>query len=142
MGGGTLERRIRISAGPVTALATLNSSETAARIWETLPITGRANTWGDEIYFSIPVGLEEAADAVEDVEVGDLGYWAPGTALCIFFGPTPVSIGPKPRAASPVNVFGRIVGDAAVFSDVPDGAAVTVEQATGRVEMSQSAAQT
>nr|HID13906.1 hypothetical protein [Anaerolineae bacterium] len=106
--------------------AELNDSPTAQMIWEALPITGRANTWGDEIYFEIPVQAEQAPDARADVEVGELGYWPVGRAFCIFFGPTPVSPGDQPRAASPVNVVGRVLGDATAFRQVDAGATVTL----------------
>lgn len=118
--------RITITAGPVTMEAELNDSHTAHKIWESLPISGRANTWGDEIYFEIPVQAEQAPDARADVEVGELGYWPVGRAFCIFFGPTPVSPGEQPRAASPVNVVGRVLGDATAFRQVDAGAAVTL----------------
>ena len=121
-------RQIKITAGPVAALANLNDSPTADAIWEALPIEGRANTWGDEIYFGIPVSLEASADARETVAVGELGYWPTGNAFCIFFGRTPVSQGDEPRAASPVNVFGRVDGDATVFRQVRSGESVLVER--------------
>ena len=110
--------------------AELNEGPTAQLVWEALPITARANTWGDEIYFEIPVHTEQAADARADVEVGELGYWPVGHAFCIFFGPTPVSSGDKPRAASPVNILGRVLGDATAFRQVPAGAKVTLSKAT------------
>ena len=97
-------RKIRITAGGVTTTATLGETRTADAIWEALPIEGQANTWGDEIYFSIPVQLDEE-NARQVVALGDLGYWPPGVAFCIFFGPTPVSSGDEIRPASPVNVF-------------------------------------
>ena len=121
--------RITIIAGSVTMEAELNDSPTAQLIWEALPITGRANTWGDEIYFDIPVRAEQAPDARADVEVGELGYWPVGSAFCIFFGPTPVSSGEQPRAASPVNVVGRVLGDATAFRKVGAGATVTLRKA-------------
>lgn len=118
--------RIRITAGGVTAEAELNDSPTAQAIGEALPITARANRWGEEIYFRIPVRQELAADARADVSVGELGYWPPGNAFCIFFGRTPASIGDEPRAASPVNPIGHVVGDATVFRQVGDGEVVTL----------------
>ena len=118
--------RITITAGSVTMEAELNDSPTAQMIWESLPITGRANTWGDEVYFEIPVRAEQSPDARADVEVGELGYWPVGRAFCIFFGPTPASSGDQPRAASPVNVVGRVLGDATAFRQVSAGAAVTL----------------
>ncbi len=122
-----MDKRIRIKAGTVAALAELNDTETAQAIWDKLPVKGRANIWGDEIYFSIPVsGVQEKGQ--ELVEVGDLGYWPPGQAFCIFFGPTPMSEGDKPRPASPVTVFGQVIGDAAVFKQVDAGTEVTIEK--------------
>lgn len=118
--------RIRITAGGVTAEAELNDSPTAQAIWEALPITARGNRWGEEIYFRIPVRQQLAADAHADVSVGELGYWPPGNAFCIFFGRTPASIGDEPRAASPVNPIGHVVGDASVFRQVGDGEVVTL----------------
>jgi hypothetical protein len=123
-----MSNRITITAGSVTLEAELNDGPTASAIWEALPITGRANTWGDEIYFAIPVQMPEEPDARADVEVGELGYWPVGNAFCIFFGPTPASDGPEPRAASPVNILGRVLGDATEFRQVPGGAAVTLSR--------------
>lgn len=102
---------------------------TGRAILEALPLESIANVWGDEIYFEIPVQLDPKPDARQDVAVGDLGYWPRGPAFCIFFGPTPVSRGPKPRAYSPVNVFdSELVGDAKDFKSVPDGAQSRVDR--------------
>ncbi len=123
-------RKIEITAGDVQVQAELKETETAQAIWEALPITGRANIWGDEIYFSIPVRLgEEDPQAV--VEMGDLGYWPPGSAFCIFFGPTPASRGDEIRPASPVNVFGKVIGDPKVFKKVKGGTEVVLERVEG-----------
>jgi len=122
-------KQIVISAGSVRAEAVLNDSPTAQQVWEALPIEGRANVWGDEIYFEIPVDEEEALDARAEVEVGELGYWPVGQAFCIFYGPTPVSRGDKPRAYSPVNILGQITGDATVFRAVRGGTTVRIERA-------------
>jgi hypothetical protein len=121
-------RRIRISAAGVTAEAELNATPTADAIWAALPFDATGSTWGNEIYFSIPVRLQEAEDAREVVELGDLGYWAPGQAFCIFYGPTPASVGNEIRPASPVNVFGRISGDATVFKKARGSVRVRVER--------------
>jgi len=119
-------RKIRIKAGSILVTAELNETRTAEAVWQALPIKGEANRWGEEIYFSIPVSLEPE-NAREVVSAGDLGYWPPGTAFCIFFGPTPVSKGQEIRPASPVNVFGKIIGDAKVFRQVASGTKVTIE---------------
>ena len=121
--------KIRIKAGNVEADAVLNDSPTARKIWEALPIEARGNTWGDEIYFAIPVKSSLEKDAKELVEVGDLGYWPSGNAFCIFFGPTPVSRGNEVRPASAVNVIGKIIADAKVFKKVADGVKVRIEKA-------------
>lgn len=120
-------RRIEVTAGRVRAQAELNESQTAQAIWDALPFEGLANTWGDEIYFSIPLMLQLEAGQ-EVVQIGDLGYWPPGKAFCIFFGPTPASTADVVRAASAVSVFGRILGDASVFRNVKDGTPVTVRR--------------
>jgi len=124
-----MEKKIKITAGSVEAAAVLNDSPTAAKIWEALPIEARGNTWGDEIYFAVPVKASLEKDAREVVEVGDLGYWPTGSAFCIFFGPTPVSRGKEVRPASAVNVIGRVTGDAKAFKKVADGARVKIEKA-------------
>jgi len=122
-------RRIRIRAGGILVTAELNETRTAEAIWQALPIKGKANRWGDEIYFSIPVSLEEE-NAREVVSVGDLGYWPPGTAFCLFWGPTPMSRGQEIRPASPVNVFGKVTGDAGVLRQVASGTEITVDRET------------
>jgi len=123
-----MSRKVTIRVENIKASAELNDSETAQEIWKALPIEGNVNMWGDEIYFSIPVKIElENAKAV--VSEGDLGYWPPGTAFCIFFGPTPMSRGDEIRPASPVNVFGRMEGDAKVFKKVTPGAKIIVDKA-------------
>ena len=117
---------IRIVAGEIAVEAELDDSETARAIAAALPLEADGNRWGEEIYFAIPVVRGEEG-ATSDVEVGDLGYWPPGKALAIFFGPTPMSDGPKPVPASDVNPVGRITGDPTVLTAVPDGAGVRVE---------------
>ena len=123
-----MPKKIAIRVENIKADAELNDSKTAQEIWEALPIESNVNTWGDEIYFSIPIkmGAENAKAVVSE---GDLGYWPPGTAFCIFFGPTPVSQGDEIRPASPVNVFGRIIGDSKLFKKVTSGAKIIVEKA-------------
>jgi len=123
------DRRIRIRAGAVTVSATLNDSSTANAVWDALPITGQVQTWGDEIYFSIPVEAAEAPDARPTVDKGAVAYWPPGSALCLFWGPTPMSRGDEIRPASPVNVFGAIEGDPTVLGQAPYGAEIVVERA-------------
>ncbi len=122
------DRRIRIRAGDVTVGAALNDSTTADAVWDALPITGRVQTWGDEIYFPIPVDAEEAPDAAETVDKGAVAYWPPGSALCLFWGPTPMSRGDEIRPASAVNVIGAIDGDPTLLAAIPSGAEIAVER--------------
>ena len=107
--------------------AELYDTPTADLVWDALPITASGSTWGDEIYFRTPVSAEEQ-DAVPTVDMGAVAYWPPGQAICLFFGPTPMSVGDEIRPASPVNVFGRIVGDPTVLKAVSSGADVRVER--------------
>ncbi len=122
------ERRIKITAGSVEAEALLDGGQIARAIWDALPLSAKAETWGDEIYFSILLSLK-AEKPKDVVELGDLGYWPPGHAFCIFFGPTPASRGTEIRPASPVNVFGRLVGDPTLFRTVRSGTTVNVTRA-------------
>jgi len=122
--------RIRIGSkaiGPMEAVITDENPETGNTIWKALPIRGNTNRWGDEIYFSVPVELGEEKGRTE-VEVGSVAYWPPGKALCIFFGPTPVSRHGEPRAYSPVNVFAKIVGDPAAFRKIHDNEEITLQR--------------
>jgi len=119
---------IEISSGELTLQSELNESPTAQEIWKRLPLEGRANTWGDEIYFEIPVVMDQESDARAEVEVGEIGYWPVGQAFCIFFGPTPVSTDERPRAYSPVNVIGQVLGDATLFKLVRDGDLVRIHR--------------
>ena len=123
------DRQVQITALAVTVVASLNDSTTADALWEALPISARAQTWGDEIYFGIPVQAENDDYAEETVELGAVGYWPPGNALCLFFGPTPMSAPGEIRPASAVNVLGMIEGDPTILKTVPNGASITVERA-------------
>jgi len=121
-------KRVKVSAGVVAAHATLNETVAAQRIWDALPLEFRVSTWGDELYGSMPLDVP-LENPQEVVGIGDLAFWPPGHAFCVFFGPTPASVGDEPRAASEVTVFGHIDGDATVFRAVQSGTRVKVEQA-------------
>jgi len=112
----------------VEVSAELNDTDTAEAVWNALPFSASGNTWGDEIYFRIPVAAEPK-DLQEVVDFGDLAYWPPGNAFCIFFGPTPASRGDEIRPASAVAVIGRITGDAAQLRQVSAGTVVTIRAA-------------
>ena len=108
----------------------LSDTSAAQALAAALPITGAAQLWGDEIYFSVPHVVADLDDtATPVVQVGDLGYWPPGKAFCIFFGLTPASVPGEIRPASPVNLVGRITaGDPCCLKLVPAGATVRLEK--------------
>jgi hypothetical protein len=118
--------KITVTVGNLALAAELDDSATGQAIVAALPISATASVWGDEIYFGIPVQMAEAPDAREIVEVGALAYWPPGSALCVFYGPTPASRDQRPRAYSPVNVCGRLLGDAALLRSTRSGARVHI----------------
>lgn len=121
-------KKIRILVNDLKIEAELNETMTAQMIWETLPIEAKANLWGEEIYFAIPVktGLERGSREV--VSAGELGYWPTGHAFCVFFGPTPASRGDEIRAASAVNIIGKVLSDPKLFLKVKDGAKIILEK--------------
>jgi hypothetical protein len=124
-----MEKKIRILVSDLKGEGELNESRTAQLIWEALPIEAKVNLWGEEIYFSIPVKTAQEKGAREVVSSGELGYWPPGTAFCIFFGPTPASRGDEIRAASAVNIIGKVLSDPKIFLKVKDGAKIRLEKA-------------
>ena len=124
-----MERKIRIITGQLKVEAELNDSSTAQSIWDALPIEASNNLWGEEIYFPIPVKAGREKGSREVVSAGELGYWPPGHSFCIFFGPTPASRGDEIRAASAVNIIGKVLSDPKAFLKAKDGAKITLEKA-------------
>ena len=122
-----MERKIIIEFNSLSFEGLLNDSNTSNLIWDSLPINSSVSTWGDEIYFSIPVNDEEE-DAKEVVELGDLGFWPPGNAFCIFFGLTPASSQGEIRPASPVNIIGSINGGLDALKQVNPGESVKISR--------------
>ncbi len=120
-------KKIVIQIGEHSLEAELNDSETALAIWDALPVEGAGQTWGDEIYFRIPVGAEPE-NAKPSVEFGDIGYWPPGKALCIFYGPTPASDGEEIIPASPVNIVGNMISDVSVLKGTSSPGLIRVEK--------------
>lgn len=117
---------ITIEFEKFSVTAEILDTPTAAALQASLPITSEVNRWGEEIYFTTPVKAKLEPGARDVVERGEIGYWPPGKAMAIFFGPTPASRGAECRAASAVNVFARVTGDLKRLSSVPDGSRVTV----------------
>ena len=110
--GGTGPRRIRISVGGISLEAELKSNKTADAVYASLPVDAPCHTWGEEFYFTLPGIKDHRESATTQVKVGDVAVWGAGEVLAIFFGRTPMSVGPDPVPADRVNVVGRILGDA------------------------------
>ena len=121
--------RIQIEFSDFSVRAELMNTPTARVVQQKLPFSSRVNRWGEEIYFSIPVAAELEPEARDVVEKGEIGYWPPGRAMAIFFGPTPASQSNECRAASDVNVFARLEGELTLLSSVSPGAKVSVRMA-------------
>ena len=124
---------IQITAGKLKLQAQLNNCPTAQAILKALPIRAKGKRWGGEIYFTIPVKAQLEPDKTRDVlKAGELGYWPTGSAFCIFFGKTPASEGNEIRAASDVNIIGKITDDdISELWNLPNGAEVVIEKGTG-----------
>jgi hypothetical protein len=119
--------KMMIRIGSLSMEAVLDDTPTAHAIASALPLRTAFNTWGDEIYFRIPIQAELDETAREVVELGDLGYWPPGNAFCIFFGLTPMSKAGEIRPASTVNIIGRVLGDAAQFKQAMHASEIVLE---------------
>ena len=121
-------RKLKMTIGGIEITAELFDTPTADAIYQNLPFSSPARTWGEEVYFDTPVTSENEADARDVVEAGELAFWLAGTAIAIGFGPTPVSQGEEIRLASPCNVWGRAVEDVRGLMVVKDGDPITVER--------------
>ncbi len=119
---------IKITTKDIVLDAELFDTATAKSIADALPIEAKPNEWGDEFYFEIPVRMPLDETATTKVSIGDIGYWPPGNALAIFFGPTPMSKGPEPVPASEVNIVGRITGDATILRKAKGASAIRLER--------------
>jgi hypothetical protein len=117
--------KVVFKTSKVTLEGMLNNSETSLKIYEKLPIEAKVNTWGEEIYFKIPLSLKPE-NATLDVEAGDIAYWPQGRCLCIFFGRTPVSVDNKPVPASEVNIIGKVSGDLNALKIISPADKITV----------------
>jgi len=113
-------------AGSIVVELTGENPKTAEALKRVLPFESRARRWGDEVYFETPAVAEEEKTS-ELVNVGDVAYWPPGRAICLFYGPTPISEPGEIRPASPVNVIGRVVEGVDMLRKVVSGERVRVE---------------
>jgi hypothetical protein len=122
-----MSHQIIIKTGKLSMKAELNDSGISGKIWEKLPIKARVSTWGDEIYFPIPVKSQNE-NGVPTVQLGDLGYWPPSNCFCIFFGKTPVSTANEIRPASDVTILGKLSGKPQEWKVVNSGDEITIEK--------------
>lgn len=119
---------IKITAGSVSLPAELDDTALAETIAAKLPIETTPNEWGDEFYFEIPVRSNLDETATKKVKVGDIGFWPPGNAMAVFFGPTPMSSGADPVPASAVCIIGRITGDATLLKQARGTRTIRIEK--------------
>jgi len=122
-----MSQTIRIIAKNVQVEAELNDSPTVRSIIKILPIEALAQRWGGEIYFSVSVTADPETDSRDILEAGELGYWPPNSAFYIFLGPTPLSHGNEIRAASAVDVIGKMKSDWSGLWDIDSGDKIVVE---------------
>ena len=121
--------KIKIIVGDIILNAELFNTKTSAKIASSLPVETAPQEWGDEFYFEIPVAMPLDETATDKVKIGDIGYWPPGKALALFFGPTPISTGEEPVPASEVNLVGKIIGDATVLKKAKGSGKIRIEKA-------------
>ena len=119
--------RIRISWEKGEVFGVLTGTPTAKKLLNVLPCSSSANTWGDEVYFSVPVNAEMESDAQQVVPPGTICFWVEGQSLAIPFGPTPISRGDECRLVTKVNVLGKLEGDPRVLESIRDGDQMRVE---------------
>ena len=120
--------QIQIHVADVTLTATLRDTPTAQTILAALPIESRAQTWGEEVYFSVPVTAELEPDARDVVTAGELAFWVEGSCIAIGFGPTPISQGNEIRLAARTNIWADTHDDVRELLPVQAGDVVRVEQ--------------
>ena len=118
--------RIRIAWPKGAASATLNDTPTARALVAALPLKARAQTWGEEVYFEIPVKAALEKDAKQVVPPGTICFWVEGNSLALPWGATPISDGGEPKLVTRCNVLGRIDGEATQLASVRSGDAITI----------------
>lgn len=119
--------RIRFKGGPeVTVILREDETPSTRAMMSVLPFSSRAHTWGEEVYFEAPFHADLEKDARTLMDVGEVAFWPDGDAIAMFFGPTPASDGPAPKAYSPCNIIGRVKGDPSVLNKIRAGTPLNV----------------
>ena len=121
-------RRIRLTVGSVQLVVELKPNKTADEIYAALPVEAALNTWGEEFYFKLPGVKDYRETATSQVKVGDVAFWGAGQVLAIFFGRTPMSMGPDPVPADRVNIVGKVIGDPSILRQVMTMQTIKVEK--------------
>jgi hypothetical protein len=121
------ETKIKFVINGIKIRARLRNTPTANKVAHALPLSSTAETWGEEVYFSVPVATELERDAKSVVEAGEIAFWVEGSCMAIGFGPTPISQGEEIRLAAATNIFADACDDVTALKSVPAGAAVTVD---------------
>ncbi len=121
-------RRIRVTVGSLQLVVELKPTKTADEIYAALPVEAPLNTWGEEFYFKIPGVKDYRETATSQVKVGDVAFWGAGQVLAIFFGRTPMSMGPDPVPADRVNIVGKVIGDATILRQAMAMSTIKVEK--------------
>ncbi|WP_455203889.1 cyclophilin-like fold protein [Kaarinaea lacus] len=119
--------KIELTIGEITLRAQLLDTPTAQAIYAALPIQSVARTWGEEVYFTVPVNVDKETDAKDVVDAGELAFWVEGSCIAIGFGPTPISNGDEIRLAAKTNIWGKSLDDVKQLLHIKDGDAISVK---------------
>ena len=123
-----MSKKINISAGEFLTTATLNNSSGSEKLYDSLPLEWSCQCWGDELFFSTSINMEEDDQSLEVVNIGDIAFWPPGSAFCIFWGPTPMSQGKEIRPASKVNLLGSIDSQLSKIKNISAGTKILLSK--------------
>jgi len=122
-----MAKRIRIKINGNECIAVLNQNRSALQFYEKLPMSISMTRWGDEYYGDCGITFDLEDDARTEMDIGELALWPQGNALCIFFGPTPASVGKEPRAVAPVNPIGKIEGSCRFLKGLPSAVKAEID---------------
>ena len=119
---------VKISWSKAEIIGKLNSSQTALQLWSVLPVTSSCSTWGNEVYFAVPVATELANNAQSIVDPGTLCFWVQGSSVAIPFGPTPISKAGECQLVTEVNIIGHCMSDPSILNTIQSGDNISIER--------------